>query len=87
MGQSVMTLLAVQIANVAGEEARQVLNEIDFQIFFPLFSENHQHQQPKQYSSLNKLALNFTRAYYGSLLNGLLFGALLTEVLKVAQTI
>jgi len=43
-------------------------------------SAEHQ-QQPKQYS-VQKLALKSTKAYYGSLLNGLLFGALLTEVLK-----
>ena len=30
MGPPVMTLWVVQIANVAGEEARQFLNEIDF---------------------------------------------------------
>jgi len=29
-----MTLLAVQWANVAGEEARQVLNELDFSRYF-----------------------------------------------------
>ena len=30
----VMTLWAVQISNVVGEEARQVLNEIDFSISY-----------------------------------------------------
>ena len=29
-----MTFLAVQWANVAGEEVRQVLNEIDFRVLF-----------------------------------------------------
>ena len=32
MGSPVMTLWVVQTANVAGEEARQVLDEIDFSI-------------------------------------------------------
>ncbi len=30
MGPPIMTLWVMQIANVAGEEARQVLNEMDF---------------------------------------------------------
>ena len=32
----VMTLCVVQIANVTGEEARQVLNEIDFRMYVRL---------------------------------------------------
>ena len=32
-GAMAMTMLAVQWANVAGEEARQVLNEIDFSMY------------------------------------------------------
>ena len=31
-----MTLCVVQIANVTGEEARQVLNEIDFRMYVRL---------------------------------------------------
>ena len=43
MGSPVMTLWVVQTANVAGEEARHVLDEIDFShelVIFTKFCEN-----------------------------------------------
>ena len=44
MGPPVMTFWVVQLTNVAGEEARQVLNEMDFNVLNnDLFTGNSKH--------------------------------------------
>jgi len=71
-----LVIYLTELLSFATEKSNTILPNPTTQI-----QETSQQDEPKQYS-INKLALNSTKHLYGSFCNGLLFGALLTEVLK-----